>query len=209
MRQIDSHSQKLFASANLKKSNPEATEALDERLTPQEEALYAQYCDHNLILSVREAEEAEIRARVAASASGKFATKAKIRRAILSRFKTAFGAECFDLAIVGMNPELDFKMKWNGWIISTRFDFEVRGKQFDHGHTIHSESKMPPHDLPVILGFPGLTGWLGLRGDTRWEQLIDEDIQPVCDFIIQRCRIVFDILPKMLKGFEFESLTEG
>jgi hypothetical protein len=57
------------------------------------------------------------------------------------------------------------------------------------------------------LGFPSLSGWLGIRGDTQWEYLMDEDIQPACDFIIQRSRHFFEIVPKLLKGLEFEKLT--
>ncbi|EEF57888.1 hypothetical protein [Pedosphaera parvula] len=208
MQQLGKYDQIIMASARLKHNNPEAIAALGEHITPKEEALLTQFREFCLDFPTRQTEEAEIRARVEAAGRTRFASKAKIRRAILKQFRGAFETECFDLAIVGIDPELDFKMKRNGWIVTTHFDFEVRGRQFDYGHAICSEASIPPHGMPaVILGFPSLTGWLGLRGDTGWEHLIDEDIQPVCDFIIQHCRIFFDVLPKLLKGLDFESLT--
>jgi len=107
-----------------------------------------------------------------------------------------------------MDPALDFKMRHHGWIVTTHFDFQVRGRQFDYSHTIHSETRVPPHDLPAaILGFPGMTGWLGLKHSSEWSNLVDEDIQSTCDFIVQRCGCFFEVLPKMLKGLDFPSLT--
>jgi len=154
--------------------------------------------------------EEEIYARRLAGEKLKFASKAKIRRAILKQFKAAFGNKCFDLAIVGMDTELDFKMKWNGWIINTGFDFEVRGRQFDYVYSIVSEITNPPHGIPaVILSRLGMMGFLGLKGSVGWGYLIDEDIQPTCDFIIQRSRNFFEVLPKLLKGLEFDKITES
>ena len=189
-----------FAYPNLKKLLDEIPLETDEDLRLRLDAFFHP-APSNL--------EEEIDARRLAGEKIRFASKAKIRRAILKQFKAAFGADCFDLAIVGMDPELDFKMKWNGWIIITQFDFEVKGRQFDYGHAICSEATIPPHGIPAaILGFPSLTGWLGLRGNTEWQYLMDEDIQPVCNFIIQRCRCFFEVVPKLLKGLEFESLIQ-
>jgi hypothetical protein len=214
MQQLDRKEQLILASGLLKKTNSDAVQALGESFTTEEEALLQRLREFSLNSS---GFEAEIGERQLAGEKIKFASKAKIRRAILKQFKVAFGAECFDLAIVGMDPELNFKMKWNGWIISTYFNFEARGRQFQgkgpqfhYSHSIYSEafSEYREAKIPVvILGFPNLTGWLGLKGDVPWAYVMDEEIQSVCNFIIERCRIFFALVPKFLKGLEFKKLT--
>jgi hypothetical protein len=206
IQQLDRTEQLILASGLLKRANPDAVQALGESFTSEEEALLAQLREFNLKpMGI----EAEILERQRVGEKIKLASKAKIRKAIPNQFKVAFGAKCFDLAIVGMDPELDFKMKWNGWIISTCFNFEVRGRQFDYSHSIYSEtfSEYRGTKIPVV-SFPNLTGWLGMRGDVGWEYLMDEDIQPVCDFIVQRCGHFFDVVPKLMKGLEFEKIAE-
>ena len=209
LQKINEKEKSLLAKAFLKKSNPEAAKELNEILTFEEEELHLQYRDFCLAFSTREAEKIETETRAAAAGRAKFASKPKIRRAVLKQFKAAFGGECFNLASVGLDQELNFKMKLNGWVVSTSFDFEVRGRQFDYSHTIRSETIIHPHDIPaVILGMPSLTGWLGLRGWSQWEHLIDEDIQPTCDFIIKQSRNFFDVAPKLLKNLDFGMLIK-
>jgi hypothetical protein len=205
MQQLDRREQLILASGLLKRSNPDAVQALSENFTPEENALLTQLREFSL---KSEGLEAEILATQRAGEKIKFASKAKIRRTILNQFKTAFGSECFNLAIVGMDPELEFKMKCCGWPLETNFEFNGVNRQISYSHRIISDTAKEPDGVrAIILGFPSLSGWLGIRGDTQWEYLMDEDIQPACDFIIQRSRHFFEIVPKLLKGLEFEKLT--
>jgi len=202
MQQLDRREQLVLASGLLKKDNPDAVEALNESFTPEENALLIQLREFSLRLEVL---EVGILARQRAGEKIKFASKAKLRRNIINQFKSAFGSECIDLAIVGLDPELNFKMKCCGWSLHTNFEFNGVNRQISYSHRIFSETAKEPDGVrAIILGFPSLSGWLGIRGDTEWKYLMDEDIQPVCDFIIQRCRHFFKIAPKLLKGLEFE-----
>lgn len=206
MQQLEGREQLILASAILKRANPDAVQALGESFTSEEEALLAQLREFSLTPAGL---EAEIQARQRAGEKIKFASKAKLRRAIIDQFKGAFGSECIDLAIVGLDTELEFKMKCCGWLLTTNFEFDGVNRQITYSHRISSETAKEPDGVrAVILGFPSLSGWLGTRGDTKWEYLMDEDIQPVCDFIIQRCRHFFEVAPKLLKGLEFEKTAE-
>jgi hypothetical protein len=205
MQQLDRREQLILASGLLKRSNQDAVQALSENFTQEENSLLTQLREFSL---KSKGLEAEILARQLSGEKIKFASKAKFRRAILTQFKAAFGSECFELAIVGMDPKLEFKMKCCGWSLHTNFEFDGVNKQISYSHRIFSETAKEPDGVrAIILGFPSLSGWLGTRGDTEWAYLMDDDIQPVCDFIIQRCRHFFEVVPKLLKGLEFEKMT--
>ena len=205
---VSAQEQMLLTNFRLKRCNTEGAEAIGEPITSDEREAFASYRDFGVGWEICVLQEASLKDRVNHAQGAKFVPKAKIRRHILKQFKSNFGDRCFDLALVGLDPELEFKMKLNGWIVNTNFDFDIKGKQFDYGHTIFSEIRLPPAGIPsVMLGFPGSNGWLGLKASSSWEQLFDHDIQPTCDFIINRSKVFFDVLPKMLKGLEYESLT--
>jgi hypothetical protein len=206
IQQLDRTEQLILASGLLKRANPDAVQALGESFTSGEEALLAKLREFNLR---SEGFEVDILARQRAGEKIKFANKAKLRRAILNQFKGTFGSECIDLAIVGLDPELNFKIKCCGWILNTYFEFNGVRKQIIYHHSITSEIAIEPDGVrQIALGVPpNLLGWLGLRGDAQWEYLMDEDIQPVCDFIIQRCRYFFEIAPQILRGLEFEKMS--
>jgi hypothetical protein len=205
MQQLDRREQLVLASGLLKRNNPDAIEALSENFTPEENALLTQLREFSLR---PEGLEAEILARQRSGEKIKFASKAKLRRTIINQFKSAFGSECLNLAIVGLDPELNFKIKCCGWLLNTHFEFYGINRQIIYFHQIKSETAKEPDGVrDIILGFPSLSGWLGMRAEASWAYLMDEDIQPVCDFIIQRCRNFFEVAPKLLKGLEFEKIT--
>ena len=207
MQQIDEREQLILASGLLKRANPDAVQALGESFTPDEETLLAQLREFSLH---PKGFGAETEARKSAEERIGFASKAKLRRAVMNQFEGAFGSQCINLAIVGLDPEMNFKMKCCGWLLSTDFTFNGVKRQVAYSHRIRSEmSKERDGVRDIILGFPSLSGWLGTRGDTSWEYLLDEDIQLVCDFIIQRCRHWFDVAPKLLKGLECEKMASG
>jgi hypothetical protein len=204
MQQLAIPERLVLASAFVKRSNPDAIKALGESITPEEESLLEQARAFNL---KPQGLELEISARQASGEKIKFASKAKLRSAILKQFKEAFGHQCIGLALVGLDPELSFKMEYCGWLLKTDFDFRGRDQQVVYSHQIKSETVKEADGVrDGVLGFPSLTGWLGTRGEICWGYLMDEDIQGMCDFIVQRCRHFFGIAPKLLKGLEAEKI---
>jgi hypothetical protein len=205
MQQLGMRERLILASGLLKRANPDAIQALDESFTPEEEVLLAELREFSLSSGRL---EVEISVRQHGGEKIEFGRKAKLRRTISNQFKEAFGHQCTNLAIVGLDPELNFKMKCCGWLLITDFTFNGVDKQIVYSHQIRSETAKEPDGVrDIILGRPSLSGWLGGRGDTSWEYLMDEDIQPVCGFIIQRCRYFFDVVPKLLKGLEHEKIA--
>jgi hypothetical protein len=205
MERLDKRDQLILASGLLKRSNPDAVQIIGEKFTPDEERLLAQLREFRLNSPDL---ETDLHAKQQAGEKIKFAGKAKLRRVIIGRFKEAFGSNCIDLAIVGLDPDLNFKMQCCGWRLNTHFEFNGAARQITYFHQISSETAKEPDGVrAIILGFPSLCGWLGLRGDVEWGYLKENDIQPVCDFVIQRCRHFFEVVPKLLKGIEFEMIT--
>jgi hypothetical protein len=200
MRRLDRAKQRVLAGGLLKRFHPEAVEALGETCSDEEEKLVSQrdsYCDMSPLCPAAELVEPGVT---------RLAGKGKLRKAILNRFKEAFGSQCFDLASVGMDPELDFKMKHAGWIVTTHFEFHGRNCQIEYWSDIISPTK-GRYDGPAMILARGISfaGWLGLSR-TSWEWLTEKDIEPACAAAIVFCRRFFDVAPKLLKGLEFERI---
>ena len=58
--------------------------------------------------------------------------------------------------------------------------------------------------VPYLISF---SGWLGITGETRWEYLIEGDLQVVSDAAIGFCKRFFDAAPKLLDGLDPEKMA--
>jgi hypothetical protein len=204
LRRLDKAKQRVLAGGLLKRFHPDAVEALGEVCSKEEERLVSQrdsYCNMSPLCPAAELVEPGVT---------RLAGKAKLRKTILKQFKEAFGSQCFDLASVGMDPDLDFKMKYDGWILTTHFEFHGRSCQMQYWSHIISPTEGryggPAMDLDEFISF---TGWLGLSGTTTREWLTEKDIEPACAAAIGFCQRFFDAAPKLLKGLEFGKITPG
>ena len=202
MQQLTRAEQLAYASGLVKKFN-QATNVLSEPCSDLEIQLLDRRRQFALALNAKRLPFKKL-------PGVKYSNKSKLRRVILTKFKAAFGHECIGLECVGLDQELNFKMKICGWIVSTNFNFE-RHQRVDFHHHIYSASfnEYRGAQIPTMIlgGMLCYHSWLFKASQTDWAQLLDEDIEPVCDFIIQYCRRFFEVLPKMLKGLEFENVT--
>lgn len=202
LRRLDKAKQRVLAGGLLKRFHPEAVEALGETCSEEEEKLVSQrdsYCNMSPLCPAAELVEPGVT---------RLAGKAKLRKTLLKQFKETFGSQCFDLASVGMDPDLDFKMKNAGWIVTTHFEFHGRNCQMQYWSHIISPTEGRYGGAAMALAeFVSFTGWLGLSGTTIWEWLSEKDIEPACAAAIGFCRQFFDVAPKLLKGLEFEKVV--
>jgi hypothetical protein len=205
IQQLEKGDQLILPHSLLKRAHPKAVEILGENCSVEEEELRSQRREFNLSEIVT-----EVCATKLIGENNKFANKRKIRKSILNHFKEAFGSKCIELECVGLDPELKFRMKCCGWILTTLFDFGGSKRQIHYGHTITSETTTKPHGIPKMIMGRGISfnAWLGISGQTQWSYLMDEDIEPACDAAMKFCGHFFEIAPKLLKGLEFEKITE-
>jgi len=203
MRRLDKPKQRVLAGGLLKRFHPDAAEALGEVCSEEEEKLRSQrdsYCNMFPLCPAAELVE---------PGATRLAGKAKLRRTVLTNFKEAFGNRCFDLASVGMDPELDFKMEVAGWVLTTHFEFHARNCQMQYWNDIMSPTK-GQYGGPAMALAEGIcfAGWLGL-GPAIWEWLTEKDIEAACAAVLGFCRRFFDVAPKLLKGLEFDKIVPG
>ena len=105
-------------------------------------------------------------------------------------------------------------MKCAGWVVSTHFWFGRSSALLNYSHTIESEASyqhlgpsgayMAPLVMETGISF---SSWLGITSQVQWECLTDEEVEPACAAALKLCAHFFDVLPKLLKGLEGESVT--
>ncbi|HVU26600.1 MAG TPA: hypothetical protein VHG71_02555 [Verrucomicrobiae bacterium] len=202
MQQLNSAEQLILARSLLKRFHQKAVKMLGEDISDEEESLVSKFDAFRL------AEDAKIISKNLFSKNVKFANKGKFRRTILTKFKAAFGTHCFELELVGLDPELDFKMHYGGWVLNTRFEFNGAHKQIHYWHGIASPNTIEPHRMPTMVMGKSISfnAWLAISSQTQWEYLLPEDVEPACDAAIKFCGRFIEIAPKLLKGLEFEKI---
>lgn len=202
MRRLNDADRRILAHSLLKRSHSDAVSALGEQMSDDEKLLLSR------LDKFRGLETAKSLSKGMADTGIKFANKAKLRRMILAKFKAEFGDQCFGLELVGLDPELIFKMECCGWILETRFDFKGKHRQIHYWHDIVSPTVIEPYRAPaMILGrFISLNCWFGIS-QTEWELLTNYDAEPACDAAIKFCGRFFKVAPKLLKGLDFNQIT--
>jgi len=153
--------------------------------------------------SIPRAKEEQIRLRVIQGEKTQRATKAKIRRTLLRKFKERFGTECIGLFAAGSDPDLEFEMKCCGWTLRTSFNFEGRFRQFEYWHSIVSDTRPHPQLSPAILSNSiSLGSWLGITSQTEWDHVLNEEVNRVCDSVMEFCQRFFNAGPNLLKNLQ-------
>lgn len=214
MQQLDRKDQLILAHGLLKRRHSDAAKVLGESLSEEEESLLARDREFSLKQSDL---EVEFFKRRRAGEKIKFASKTKLRKTIVAKFKNAFGSQCIqsiESEYLAKEPEPAFQMKCYGWVINTSFWFGRGESLIDYCHNISSEDSVEQHGpkgvyrLPlVIASYMSFCSWLGISGQTQWEYLMEEDVEPVCDAAIKFCGHFFEVAPKLLKGLEFDKIT--
>ena len=197
MRKLDRASRLNLARGLLKRFHPDAVAALGEATSSEEKSLVSRLDQFRNVQTV-------------VPSGIKFASKGKLRRMIMAKFKHAFGDQCFGLELVGLDPELIFKLKCCGWILETRFEFRGKHRQIHYWHDIVSPTVIEPYRAPVMIldRFISFNAWLGIMSQTWWELLTNYDAEPACEAAIKFCGRFFEVAPKLLNGLEFDRTTD-
>lgn len=197
----------VLARSLLKRSHPNAVKSLRERFSPEEEALL---CRRDAIFSNIVSFGQELRARIKAGEQIKPATKGKLRKVMMAKFKATFGKECIDLARANEDEEmLQFKIKRAGWFVTTSFYFGRSKSVLDYMHRITSEEPLiyRPGIGPMVMGAGmSFNSCLGVSR-SQWNYLAEEEIEPTCGVVVKLCARFFEVLPKLLKGLECDTVV--
>lgn len=202
MRQLNGTGRRTLAHSLLKRFHPDAVSALGEQMSDDEKSLLSQLDEFRLIENAKSVSKGMVGSEI------KLVNKGKLRRMILAKFKSAFGHQCFDLELVGLDPELIFKMKCCGWILETRFEFKGKHRQIHYWQDIVSPTVIEPYRAPamIVAQFISFDAWLGISSQTQWEFLTNYDAEPACDAAIKFCGRFFEVAPKLLKSLEFDKI---
>ena len=214
MQRLERDEQLAYAHSRLKRFHPHAVTALGEGSSDVEDALPSR---PEVYRPMPTTVAQELAARKRAGEKIKFVSKRKLRKAVMASFKNAFGSQCvMPEQIYDQDPSVYFYMKCCGWLLQTGFWFGRYECLIDYKHTIASETRITHPDNPEVTGPPmvlahsmSFCAWLGLNSQTQWEFLLDEDVEPACDAAMKLCGHFFQVLPKLLKGLEFDKITAG
>jgi hypothetical protein len=205
VRKLNPNEQQLFVSASLKRSHRYAASGLGETTSIEEKSIEERYFKYALRLTDI---ERELSARKRAGKTTKFASKRKVRNAMIARFQQAFDGQGLEVVEMKGYESPLLRMKFSGWIVQTNFDFGRTRSLIHYDHLIASEERISNPDAPgwtaPSLVLASVISWIGLTR-MEWEYLMDADIEPACDSVITLCREFFDELPKLLKGLERET----
>jgi hypothetical protein len=208
MQQLDRGEQLMLSHGLLKSFHPKILPLLEQSISIDENILLNRFVKYRCQFNgVRVPKFGPAGEKI------KFASKSKIKKLIAAKFLNAYGSKCIKIP-TGEYRDLLYEMKFAGWIVNTRFIFSGRTSVLDYDHAIESEETIPNPPFPPELWMPAMRleypisygRWLGLGG-TSWECLLPEEVEPACDMIIKFCGQFYDVLPKLLKGLEFEKIT--
>jgi hypothetical protein len=212
IQRFERDEQLAYAHSRLKRFHPHAVTALGEGPWDVEDCLPSRP-DVYRPMPPTVAQELAVRKR--AGEKIRFVSKRKLRKAVMVKFKDAFGSQCIGPEeVYDEDPSAYLRMKCCGWLLQTSFWFGRRENLISYSHTIASETRITHPDNPEITG-PAMvlahgisfSAWLGLNSQTQWEYLLNEDVEPACDAVIKLCGHFFEVLPKLLKGLEFDKIT--
>jgi hypothetical protein len=211
MLRIDRDKQLVLAHSLLKRFHPDAVKTLGETDSSEESSLRDELDDFRRNVFGL---EAEISTKRAAGEKIKFVSKSKLRKIMVSKFREAYGSQCVKMEN-GEEWDPLFDMKCCGWIISTQLWFGRHESLISYNHSIVSETRIhhpqnpeitaPAMKLEQLISF---SGWLGICSQTQWQYLMPDDVEPACDAAIKFCGHFFEIAPKLLKGLEFDKITD-
>lgn len=212
MRELNKSDQLTLAHGLLKGSHRDAVKTLGETISDEEESLLSRSDEFRLRPSGL---DVEIAARRRAGEKIKFVSKRKLLKAMEAKFQDAFGSQCIESKrVLEGDPFVRFQMRCCGWIIQTGFWFGRKESLINYNQLIASPTRIKHPDNPDISGAAmlmenciSLCSWLGIAGQTEWEYLMDEDVELTCEAVIKLCGHFFEVLPKLLKGLEFEKIT--
>jgi hypothetical protein len=176
---------------------PEAAELLGSDWLKDRKRLYsrliAEYSDIPL------SRELVVNRKRAAGEQVKFVKKKTLRRIVREKAEAAFPDQTVGTVSPGDGGELCFITKICGWVVNTFFDFGRHETQLAYSQNVGSATDSPGRFVPYMISF---SGWLGITGETKWEYLIEDDLQTVSSIAIGLCKRFFNAAPELLESLE-------
>ena len=205
MQRLKTSDQLLLANAQLKLRHLSVIGELGLKITEEEKRLAEACKEFILSPSIR---ELEITSKKMAGEKIRFATKSKLRRILVSKFIETYGSQCVHME-TGANWDPQFHMRCCGWIINTQLVLARRQGVVWFRHLIQSEKRVPHprcSELGTVpmMAFDSGAAWL----ESRWEDILIDEIEAVGDEIVKIAGFFFDAAPKLLEGLEFEKISE-
>ena len=201
IRQLRRADQIIFLRGLIKRYHRAAAEALGVSISGEEEALFTQFRNFRPVGGF----ERELLKRRKAGEEVKLASKAKLRKAVSARFQQAFTDQQMGANIAG---DLRFeKNSGTGWVVNTDFWFGRQECLISYTHLICSEEKCPdPNFIGPAKVLASMLCWTGMY-NLEWKYLLDEDVEPACNSVVDLCVQFFDVLPKLLDGLDYDKIT--
>lgn len=202
MQRLKPSDQSVLAHGRLKLWYPEQIKELGVEITDEEKSLAASFAEFALQPSSR---EFQILSRKRAGEKVKFASKRKLRRAIVSKLIEAYGSHWVHTETdEGWDPQ--FHMRCCGWIINTQLVLGRRQGVVWYRHIIESEARIPHRNIPQVM-VPVATLSPGVAWfENRWEDVLDDEVEAVCNGVLRITGFFFEAAPRLLKGLEFDKL---
>ena len=146
--------------------------------------------------------EEDLFARKYAGEKVEFVNKRAIKKVMKAKYLAAFDDQIKEpeYAVAG-EPDLTFKMRCCGWVLTTDFFFGGNEHALEYDHSITNENTS--ERLVYSISF---CSWMGMGG-TEWRYLTADEVEPACENTIRFCRQFFELAPKLLKGLELEKIT--
>lgn len=211
IQQLDKSEQFILAHSLLKRFHSDAVKVLGESVS-DEESYLRKRCDEFRSQFYGMRKEAVTSGR--AGEKIKFATKSKLRKTIIAKFTQEYGKQCTTI-LTEEDGDLRFEMKLAGWIVTTQFTFGRQENMIHYYHRIDSEKKiskivnLAEFCVPAIILHHSISfaHWLGISGGSEWQYPLEEDIDLASNLFIKLCGRFFEVVPKLLKGIEFEKIA--
>jgi hypothetical protein len=188
---------------------PEAAEILGQGWLKDRKRLYSRLAA--TYRGVPLSRESVLNLKRASGEQVRFVQKSALARIVREKVAAVFPNLAVCTASRGEDGELCFSTKICGWVVNTFFDFGRHEPQLAYSHNVVSATRSKHHGaqvsemfVPYLISF---SGWMGISGETRWEYLIEDDLQTVSSAAIGFLKRFFDAAPELLGGLEPEKIV--
>jgi hypothetical protein len=192
-----------------KRGYPEAAEILGQDWLEDRKKLYLRLAaEYDGIPLSR---ELVFNAKIQAGEQVKLIHKKTLRRVVREKVAAAFPNLAIWTGSASEDGGLCFSTKICGWVVNTFFDFGRHETELVYSHNVVSAISSEYHGAQVSKMFvPHLisfSAWLGIAGETRWEYLVEDDLQTVSSAAIGFCERFFHAAPELLESLEPDKLV--
>lgn len=188
----------------VRKHYPEAPLILGEGWLNKRESLRLQL--DAVFHSIPKTYEDELAARKNSGEKIKFASKRRLQKAIMEKFRAVFTEQITDSSYDDLlDPSSNFYMRCCGWTLSTHFWFGRRESLINYSHSLASPTTFEHrgNQVPTMVMEHSMS-WLCMN---QWGYISEGEVDSTCNGVIKLCSRFIDVAPKLLKGLEFDKIA--